>query len=189
MNSGILYLFSVSNGEVSHIEIPKNPEGMKTFRGDLENGTAHNISLENGIENQSSMNVWISRDTGFRFLLDKGRTDVRLYEKPATDSLEDPPREKALKKQEVLVNKNKNIIMVRKAPCVRKVFQCDEMSQWIDVSLMIEKEREDLKMLIHALNVQSCQSFCRVQGFMANQNQDLSLPVCEHEFVDGIMTT
>lgn len=86
-----MYLFSVSNGKVSLIEIPRNPDGMKTFRGDIENGTVHNLSLENGIENNSSMNVWLSKDTGFRFLLDKSRTDVRLFHKPMKDSPDSPP--------------------------------------------------------------------------------------------------
>jgi len=77
--------------------------------------------------------------------------------------------------------------MVKKAINVRRVFQCDEMDQRIDVSLLSQKERLDFRMVIHALNVQSCQSFCRIQNFMATQTENVSYPVCDHQFVNEDM--
>lgn len=128
MLQDLMYLFCLLDGKVSVMEIPRNPDGMKTFRGDLENGTVHNLSLDNGIENGSAMNVWIARDIGFRFLLDKKRTDVRLYHKPIQEPQDPQPVEIIMKKLEVIVNKNNNVIMVKKALSIRKIFQCDEMA-------------------------------------------------------------
>lgn len=150
------------------IEIPRNPAGMKTFRGEFENGVNHSLSLENGIDNGSSMNVWTSQEFGFRFLLEKSRTNVRLFHKVVQTDQEIEPTEVDLRKIEVVVVKNKNLIIVKKAENVRKVFQCEEVKQSINISQLTDKEKTDLRMIMHALNIQTCQSFCKIHNAMVN---------------------
>jgi len=157
MSPHLLYLFSESNDRrVDMIEIPRNPEGMRTFKGEFETGVSHSLSLENGIDNESAMNVWTAQEFGFRFLLDKARTNVRLFQNDILTDRNIEPTEIDLRKTEVVVMVNNNTIVVKKVEDVRKVFQCEEVKQCIDITELSGKERLDLRVIIHALNVQTC---------------------------------